>query len=168
MGELLQDTNVWVLLSFLIFAFVMYKFGVGKFLGLLDSRIEEIKTEIDTAENLRVEAQELLAQYQRKQRDAETEAAQIVANAKEHAKKISDQAKAELEESMNRRETQLKDRLARMEAQAMQDIKAHAARLAVEATKEIIATHLEKDKSLRDRLISDSVADINKRFDQAA
>ena len=67
-----ESTN-WVLISFVIFAIGFWKFGLKLLLGKLDGRIEDIRKEIETAESLRVEAQELLAQYQRKQRDAARE-----------------------------------------------------------------------------------------------
>ena len=79
MMEFLSDTGSWVLISFLIFAFLAYTKGKAAFLNMLDSRIEAIKNEIETAESLRVEAQELLAQYQRKQRDAAKEAEEAAA-----------------------------------------------------------------------------------------
>ena len=64
--EFLQDTNVWVLLSFILFMALAYYKGKDIILGGLDAKIETIRQEIVTAENMRVEAQELLAQYQRK------------------------------------------------------------------------------------------------------
>ena len=95
---LAHDTNVWVTISFVVFALLAFKLGRKSILAGLDSKIEAIRTEIQTAESLRVEAQELLAQYQRKQRDAEQEAAQIVAQAKAHAKRIQEAAEAERED----------------------------------------------------------------------
>ena len=68
--ELLHDASLWLLLSFIIFAGVVFKFGKGALLKMLDDRITGIREEIETAENLRVEAKEMLAQYQRKHKDA--------------------------------------------------------------------------------------------------
>ena len=67
--EFFQDTHSWVLVSFILFVTVAFRFGKDKFLAILDGRIEAIRNDIKTAELLRIEAQELLAQYQRKQRD---------------------------------------------------------------------------------------------------
>lgn len=138
MTELLHDTNVWVAISFAIFVLAVFKIVKVKFLGMLDTRIDEIKKEIQTAENLRIEAQELLALYQRKQRDAAKEADEIVETAKAHAAEIKKQADKDLKELMKRREAQLKERLARMEENARREISDYAADLAVKATYEII------------------------------
>lgn len=150
-----QEATNWVLISFVIFAVGFWKFGLKLMLGKLDGRIEEIRKEIETAESLRIEAQELLAQYQRKQRDAAKEAEAIVASAQKHAAEIQKAAEAELNELIARKEAQLKDRLQRMEDVALQDIKSYAAELAVKATAEIIAKQM--DEKTNARLVEQSI-----------
>lgn len=142
--QLSHDTSLWVAISFVVFLVAAFKLGRKSVTGGLDKKIEAIRSEIQTAESLRVEAQELLAQYQRKQRDAEQEAAQIVASAKRHAARIQETAEAELVETMNRRETQLQARLKRIEENAIAEIQGHAAELAVSATTEIITRTLDE------------------------
>lgn len=157
--EIFQDTAIWVLLSFFVFCGIMWRFAKDKFIALLDSRIEAIRKEIDAAEVLRVESQELLAQYQRKQRDAAKEAEQIIETAKQHAKEAKKLAEKELEASMARREQQLQERLTRMQEKAIQDIQAHAARLAVEATKEIIIEKLDEKNNAK--LVEQSIKSVS-------
>ena len=144
MMELLADTHTWYVFSFVIFAYIVIKYGVPLLNQLLDAKIEEIKKELEVSESLRVEAQEMLAQYQRKHRDAVQEAEEIVKQAQKSADKIKEKAKAELEETMERREAQLKDRLARMEENALAKIQTYAANLAVGAANQIIADKLDK------------------------
>ena len=141
---LLEDSYTWLIASFLIFCFICYKFGKKAFLGLLDTRIQSIQKELETSESLRVEAQELLAQYQRKQRDAEKEAESIIARAEKNALQIRKDAEKQLSETLERREQQLKDRLEQMEQSAIQEIREHAANLAVQATRQIITEKLDK------------------------
>lgn len=160
--ELFQDSQIWVTVSFLVFLFVMWKLGKSKLLEMLDKRIEDVRKEIETAESLRVEAQELLAQYQRKQRDAAKEAEEIVATAKTHAAEIKKQAEKDLKEIAKRREQQLADRLERMEQNALQEIQAHAAQLAVKATSEIIAKQM--DKKTNENLVDKSIKDVAKQL----
>jgi len=97
---LAHDTNAWVLISFILFAALAYFMGRKSVAGKLDSYRDEIKSEIENAERLRVEAQELLAQYQRKQRDAETESQKILDNAKKQADQSKKAADKELKETM--------------------------------------------------------------------
>jgi len=157
-----HDTSLWVAISFILFLIVAFKLGRKSVTRTLDSRIEEIRKEIETAESLRVEAQELLAQYQRKQRDAEKEAQQIVDNAKAHADKIQARAKAELQETMQRREEQLTERVRRIEENAVASIQNYAAELALEATREIIAGSL--DKKANENIAGKSIQDIAKHL----
>lgn len=158
MMHFLGEATNWVLISFVLFAIGFWKFGLKLLIGKLDGRIEEIRKEIETAESLRVEAQELLAQYQRKQRDAAREAEAIMAGAEKHAAEIQRQTESELNEMVARKEAQLKDRLKRMEDVAMQEIKAYAAELSVKATAEIIAKQM--DQATNDLLIDQSIKSI--------
>jgi F-type H+-transporting ATPase subunit b len=141
---LAHDTSLWVAISFVLFAFIAYKMGSKSVVSSLDARINEIKTEIDTAERLRVEAQELLAQYLRKQRDAEQEAQDILKKAKNQAKQLTKTAETDLSELMARREAQLTERLRRLEESAIAEIQSHAADLAVAATTEMIVQTLDE------------------------
>lgn len=154
----LTTEMTWITISFAIFAYIAYRFGKHSVLSGLDGRIEEIRKEISTAESLRVEAQELLAQYQRKQRDAEKEAAQIVKEAEKHAVRIREAAEAELVETMNRREAQLTERLERIEKNAMAEIRNHAAELAAAATMETILKML--DEKTNKKLVDDAIGHI--------
>lgn len=156
--DFLLSTHVWYAISFAIFAVVIYKFGKPALLGYLDAQIAKVREELKTAEMLRVEAQELLAQYQRKHRDAVEEAQGIIKNAEVHAAEIRKQAEQELDETLARREKQLKERLKRMEEAAVQEIQSYAANLAIQATAEIIAEKL--DKKTNETLVEQSIQDI--------
>lgn len=160
---LAHDTGIWVAISFLVFAAVAYKLGRKSVLGGLDARINEVKSEIETAERLRVEAQELLAQYQRKQRDAETEANEIVSRAQTQAETMAKASEVELNETMTRREAQLTIRLKRLEENAIAEIQSHAADLAVAATTEMISQTLDADTnaSLNDHTIASLAKNLN-------
>jgi len=155
MITLLEKDTIWVLISFVIFCYVAYRFGRGALLRKLDTRIEDIRREISTAESLRIEAQELLAQYQRKQKDAAKESEAIISSARSRADEIVRHAEAELEQVAARREQQLTERLKRMEQSAIQEIQTHAAELAVKATKEIITEKM--DKAANDRLVEQAL-----------
>lgn len=158
MHDFIQDPTAWLAVSFIIFIVILVKKGKGAFVKLLDSRIEGIREEIETAENLRVEAQELLAQYQRKHRDAVKEAEQIITDAQKRAEEITKSADAELKEIAKRREKQLEDRLSRLEQSAITEIQTYAADLAIKATTEIISDHL--DKKSNDKLVDQAIKDL--------
>ena len=68
--SLFHDTNTWVLLGFLIFVGFIYKRAANIVTTKLDERADNIRKQIEEARTLREEAQAMLAQYQRQQRDA--------------------------------------------------------------------------------------------------
>ncbi|NJO56404.1 MAG: F0F1 ATP synthase subunit B, partial [Rhodospirillales bacterium] len=75
----IYNAEYWVLISFVIFCGLLYMMGVPETIGkALDGRAAKIKSELDEARRLREEAQALLAEYQRKQREADAEARAIV------------------------------------------------------------------------------------------
>lgn len=158
MQHILMDEYFWLTLSFLLFGGIVIKFGLPVFNAMLDKRIQEIKSNLETAERLRVEAQEMLAQYQRKQRDAVKESEKIIADAKISAKKFQENVESEMAESMKRREIQLQERLQRMEQAAVQRIQSYAAELAISAATQIAIEKL--DKKADSKLIDQSIANI--------
>lgn len=159
---ILENPYMWYSISFFTLCFIIYKFG-GPFIGkYLDGRIEEIKRDLQEAESLRVEAQEMLAQYQRKHRDAVQESEEILKRAKENAEQFRKNAEAELEATMQRREEQLEERLKRMEQNAIDDIKSYAAQLAMNAAEQIVIDQL--DKKTNTKLVDQSIDTLEKNL----
>ncbi len=155
---LLENGYTWYTFSFLIFAFIIVKFGGPFIISALDGRIAQIKNDLSEAESLRVEAQEMLAQYQRKHRDAVQESEKILESARANAAQFKIKAEADLEEIIKRREAQLEDRLKRMEQNAVNEIQSYAAELAINAASQIIIDNL--DKKTNTKLIEDSIGNI--------
>lgn len=160
MMELLQDPTLWLAFSFVIFAFILVKKGGGAFLGMLDHKIATIRKDLETAESLRVEAQEMLAQYQRKHRDAVGESEDILRATERRVLEMKQEAERELHVLTLRREKQLADTLARLEEAAIAEIKSYAADLAIKATKTIIEDQL--DKAGNDQLVDGSIKALSK------
>ena len=159
---MLQDPHFWLILSFVLFLVIVWKAGKDKFIAMLDARIITIREELKTAENLRIEAQEMLAQYQRKHRDAVKDSERIIANAEKQAAEIKRQAEKELDETIVLREKQLAERLNRLKQNAKDEIREYAANLAIAATAEIIADKL--DKKANDKLVAQAIQDVGKSF----
>lgn len=135
--------ETYVALAFFIVVGMAIYFGVHRALiAALDMRREKIKARIDDAHRLREDAQEMLAVYQRKQRDALKEAEEIVAHAKAEAGRMAEQAARNLEESLKRREQQALDRIAQAEAEALKEVRNLAVDIAMTATRRLIAETL--------------------------
>jgi len=131
MPEFMRDAEFWVLIAFVIaVGFLIYK-AKGKVIAALDERAAKIKTELDQAQRLREEAQEKLAEYQRKQRDALKEAEAIVAHAKVEAERVAAQAARDLEAAIERRKRLALEKIALTETKALAEVRNLAVDLAV-------------------------------------
>jgi len=156
MDHLLHDTNFWVLISFVIFVGVFLKYGKAQVLSGLDNRINEIKNELETAEKLRVDAQELLAEYQRKHKDAIGEAETIIATAKKNAESLRVKAEDDLQKTITRREQQLNERLARIEENARHEVESYTAQIALNAARTVLKDKIDSktDKVLHEAALN--------------
>src|SRR5258708_16493753 len=104
MLEALQETENWVALAFLLFLGLLAYLGVHrKLTDSLDQRQARIKAELDEARRLKEEAQALLAEFERKGREPEGEAAAIIAGAKAEAERPAAAAKTRMEAFVARR-----------------------------------------------------------------
>ena len=152
---MLHGPEFWVFVAFVIFIALVWK-PVGRLiLGALDDRTAKIRADLERAAQLREEAQELLAQYERKHRDAMKEAAEIVEHAKAEAERFSRQAQDELATSLKRREELALQHIAAEEARALGEVRAAAVDLAVAAASRLIAERL--DARTADALIDDAI-----------
>lgn len=155
---MLHDPTFWVAVAFVIFIALISK-PVGKLAGkALDDRAQKISSDLDEAERLRVEAQDLLASYQRKQRDAAKEAEDIVRHAKEEAERIAREGRERLKASLERREKLAMDRIALAEQQAIEQVRGHAIEVAIQATRGVLAAGLPAAKA--DALIDSAIGSL--------
>jgi len=162
MGALLADATFWVALAFVVVLVALFK-PAGKFIvGALDKRTDRIRNDLDEARRLREEAQELLASYERKQREAEKEAEGIVAHAREEAERLGRRAATELEAQVARRRQQALDRIGQAEADAVRDVRAAAVDLALKATRKLLAEKI--DDRQQSKLVDEAIAEIGKRL----
>lgn len=155
--------SVWVFISLILFLALMIYFGLPKMIAKsLDDKIAKIGNDLDEAKRLREEAQALLAEYERKRKDAESEAADIVTAAQEEAERIADEANASLEDLITRRTKAVEDKIAQAEAQAIGEVRARSADVAVEAARAILADQMtDKGDALVDQAIKDVAAKLN-------
>ena len=151
------DTRFWVAIPVVLFlALVVYKGALRSVGQSLDDRADKIKAELDEARRLREEAQALLASYHRKQKEAEAQAEDIIKQARSDAEHMAVQARKDLTERLERRAAQAEAKIVNAEAQAMSEVKAKAADMAMDTAETFLRTKLSAaDKS---KLIKDGIA----------
>lgn len=144
--EFFSNPTTWVALSFFIFIGLVVVKGGKSIVSGLDARSENIRKTLSEAQDLREEAQKTLAEYKRKQRDALKEAEEIVEHAKTEAVRLREQALADLEVALTRREQQATDKIAQAEAAALQEVKEQAVEVAIAATESLLKSNITKTK----------------------
>jgi len=138
------DNTFWALVALLIFlGGVIYLRVPGRVTKSLDDRADRIAKELDEARKLREEAQALLASYQRKQREAQKEADDIVEAAKQEAGRMIEETRADLAAQLERRTKIAEEKIAQAETQAMAEVQAVAANTAVEAARTLIGEKID-------------------------
>ena len=157
------EAESWVALAFLCFLGLLVYLGAHrKMIAAIDNRQARIKSELEQARRLREEAQTLLGEFERKARDAETEAQAIIAGAKAEAERLAAEAKLKAEDFVARRTKMAETKIAQAEAQAVADVRSAAADAAVAAAEKIIAT-AAKGKVAED-LLARGIAEIRQKF----
>ena len=158
-----QDPTFWVLVAFIGFVGVLVYFKVpGMVTKGLDARAEKIKADLEDADALLKEAQDLLASYQKKQREAADEAQEIKARAKEEGKRIVENGRAQLQGSLQRREKLAMDRITQAEASALDEIRARTVDIALDATRELLANNLSDHKA--NAMLDDAIRELPGRL----
>jgi F-type H+-transporting ATPase subunit b len=130
----------WVLISLLIFIGICLYVKVPAMVSKsLDTRAARISGELDEARKFREEAQALLAEYQKKRKEAEQEAAAIVEAAKREAEALADEARSRAEDYVTRRTAVAEQKIAQAEREAVAEVRSSAVDLAVEAARTLLA-----------------------------
>ena len=157
----IADPTLWVLIAVILFLFGISFVGVWKMIGAnLDTRAGGIRTELDEARRLREEAQTLLASFKRKQKDAEAQAEEIVAQARRDAEAMAQQSRRDLAERLERRAQAAEARIETAEAQAIADVRARAAEMAVELAEDRLRAGLTAADQTR--LVKDGLSQIGR------
>ena len=140
----LSNPEFWVLVALVIFfgLLVVLKVLPGALFGALDGYAAKIKAELDEAQQLREEAQALLADVTAQREETERQAAGMLEAAKADAQRLAVEAKEKLEEQIKRRAEMAERKIAQAEAQAAADVKAAAVDLAAQAAEAVLAARL--------------------------
>ncbi len=159
---ILENPHTWVYLGFVIFV-VLAGPKLWKALAqMLDRRSLKIKSDLDEAQKLKDEAQALLAEYQRKQRDAMREAEEIISSAKALAQRQIKDSGKKLEENLARREKASLEKIAQAEAQAVAEVRREAVDVATAAAARIIQSQIDGVRS--GILIDQAIAEVEKKL----
>jgi F-type H+-transporting ATPase subunit b len=162
-NPLLPETNeiIWGVIGFAVVFFFIAKFGLPQVKGAMNARTEKIRTDLQSAESQREEAESLLAEYRAQLNDARSEAGTII----EEARQAADQIKRDQEARLQSELAELRERavndIESAKTQAMADLRGEVAQLAIGAAETIVGRNL--DAATQTQLVDDYIDQIAAR-----
>jgi F-type H+-transporting ATPase subunit b len=162
-GSFLVSPNVglmiWTLLVFGISMWVLAKFAFPRIAEALDRRQKAIEESIDTAEQIRKDAEKILAEYRERLAEARGQADDIVARARKTGEAAENEIVAD---ARTKREEMMEQTRKDIEAEtrrAIQAIRAEVADLTVLATEKVARKSLTDDDQRR--LVEEALSELD-------
>lgn len=160
---MLSDATFWALVGLILFfALIIYLKVPRQLGGALDRRAEAIRGELDQARKLREEAETLLADYKRRAVEATNEASAIVDQARREAEALTAEAKQRMEEYVASRTRLAEQKIAQAEHQAVQEVRALSADVAVAAAEKILAAKVKGEAAAA--LVEQAISDVRSKL----
>jgi F-type H+-transporting ATPase subunit b len=162
-SPIMPATNelVWGGLSFILLFIAMAKFGVPAAKKMMDARTERIRNSLDEAENAKVEAETVLAGYQRQLAEAKTESSRIIDEARAQAETVRRDLIARAEAEAVELRQRNAEQVAAERERVMGEVQGQVAALAIELAEKVVEGNLDRDTNTR--LIESYISSIGAR-----
>ena len=157
MSYLFQDPKFWLLISFITFVILMIKPFKSMMIGGIDSKIEEIKLNINNSLETYNKAEEKFRAAEKQTRDLSNKVDDIISNARSQAESISKNIIEKTNQTIKSKEKNSLDRIKQIELSAIQSIKSQAS---IELNKIIENYFSNLSEDNRSRIIIKSVSDL--------
>ena len=157
MSYLFQDPKFWLLISFITFIILMIKPFKSMMIGGLDSKIAEIKENINKSLESFTEAEAKLKDAEKQTEDLSNKIDEIIVNAKKQSESISKNIIDKTTLTIHSKEKNSIDRIKQIELSAVQSIKNQAS---IELNKLIFNYFSEISDDNKARMLNKSVADL--------
>ena len=157
MSYLFQDPKFWLLISFITFIILMIKPFKSMMIGGLDSKIAEIKENINKSLESFTEAEAKLKDAEKQTEDLSNKIDEIIINAKKQSESISKNIIDKTTLTIQSKEKNSIDRIKQIELSAVQSIKNQAS---IELNKLIFNYFSEISDDNKARMLNKSVTDL--------
>ena len=150
---------IWTLIAFGVTMWILNKYAFPRIAEALDKRRQMIEDSITHAEQTRQEADNLLAEYRARLKEAREQAEDIIVRSRKAAEKHEAEAKEKAQEQhkeameRTRREIQAETR------RALDEIRKEVANLTIIATEKVARKSLDADD--QKRLIEEALAEVD-------
>jgi F-type H+-transporting ATPase subunit b len=150
---------LWTLLAFVVTFLLLRKLAFPAISSALEKRQTMIEDSIETAHRTKAEADEILAEYRERLKEARAQAEEIVARARKagetHERESLDKAKESREELLEQTRRDIESETRR----AIQEIRREVADLTVAATEAVTRKTLDQDDQRR--LVEEALSELD-------
>ena len=141
------DATFWVAVSFFIFFGVLIYLKVPqKINNSLTDQIIKIKKELDEAEKLKIEAKNLLSNYENKIDKSKKETREIINLAKKDSEKTILEITKKFHQIIENKKKNAEQKIVQMKENALKDIKNISVKISMEAVEHLIKNSIDKSK----------------------
>lgn len=148
----------WTLITFFILLVILKKFAWRPILGAVSEREEGIKNALASAENARIEMENLQSDNERILKEARLEREVMLKEARELKNKIIDDAKEEAKRQSDKLVRQAQETILREKKAAISDLKAEVAKVSISIAEKVIRGELS-DADKQEKLVKSMLDD---------
>jgi F-type H+-transporting ATPase subunit b len=156
----LNDPQVWVAVSFLLFFIIFGSLLWKKFSNFLDNRINDISEEILVASNLHQEAKNLLSEEKKKLQGLDSEINIIIEEGKLKAQNLYNESKEKINKEIMKLEKSAKEKIKYLENEAVIEIQNKISKHSIKLTEKFLEETLSKED--HSEMISNSINELEK------
>jgi F-type H+-transporting ATPase subunit b len=150
---------IWTIVCFLITLFVLKRFAFGPVQKGIDDRRERIRQSIEEADRAREEARRLLEEHRQLIASAQTDAEQILSEARRVAESNERRMREELETDRQRRIEETRKQIEAETRRALEQIRVEVVELSLAAATKV--TRKSLDDADHRRLIEEAVGELD-------
>ena len=151
-----DSTLLWAtLVLFAIFAWILGKFAWGPLLKIVDDREKTIRDQVDSAQLAAAEARDLLAKHQEILKGAGREREEILQKAVKEAEQVHADLVTKARAAADQVLARAREQMGREKDQAIAELRAQVADIAVEAASRIVRSSL--DEATQRKLVDDYI-----------
>lgn len=151
---------IWVLISMLVFLFVMGKYAVPPILQALNDREQRIKDSLESAEKAIAKAERISEDNKKALKEAEVKAQKIRKEAIEEAEMLRADRIEKAKKDADKLLEDARETIEQEKKQALSELRNEVAELAVKSASMIIGKELDQDKNKK--LVDKFIGDLSK------
>ena len=156
----LNDPQIWVAVSFILFFIIFGSLLWKKFSNFLDNKINDIREEILVASNLHQEAKNLLSEEKKRLQGLDSEINIIIEEGKLKAQNLYNESKEKINKEIMKLEKSAKEKIKYLENEAVIEIQNKISKHSIKLTEKFLEETLSKED--HSEMISNSINELEK------